>query len=168
MMMFSCGKGPLIIQKIRIVGLAFKMTCGHERSPSNFHQYLGDLDDVPLAAGGAPSDQQPFCPSPPGLSHSVMGPGESSAYFSQRRHSTPATLIWLDQHYHLSKGVCLPRSEKLQHQHLPKLQAVGLAHKPPSRRGGMKNKTKKNSQKHPFSLEILSTSTMSTFAPKTA
>ena len=27
-----------------------------------------------------------------------------------RRHSTPATLIWLDQHYHLSDGICIPRN----------------------------------------------------------
>ena len=28
---------------------------------------------------------------------------------TNKRHSTPATLIWMDQHYHLSEGVCIPR-----------------------------------------------------------
>ena len=27
-----------------------------------------------------------------------------------KRHSTPATLVWLDQHYHLTEGICIPRN----------------------------------------------------------
>ena len=26
-----------------------------------------------------------------------------------KRHSTPATLVWMDEHYHLVEGVCIPR-----------------------------------------------------------
>ena len=36
-------------------------------------------------------------------------------FFNNRgkRHSTPATLIWMDEHYHLVEGVCIPRSSSL-------------------------------------------------------
>ena len=27
-----------------------------------------------------------------------------------KRHSTPATLVWMDQHYQLAEGVCIPRN----------------------------------------------------------
>ena len=38
---------------------------------------------------------------------SVWGPAIAG---SNKRHSTPATLLWLDQHYHLETGICIPRN----------------------------------------------------------
>ena len=38
------------------------------------------------------------------------GAGAGSGRSGMRPHSTPATLIWLDENYEMAQGVCVPRN----------------------------------------------------------